>query len=56
MADQWLLSLATDLRARAEEIASRAETFHDADARQTMHNIAADYERLADRLQQRASS
>jgi hypothetical protein len=55
MRDPQLLLLAEDLRARAEEILARAETFHNADARQTLHKIAADYERMADRLQERAA-
>jgi hypothetical protein len=54
MPDQWLLSLAMDLRARAEEIAARAETFHDSDARQKLRRIAATYEKLAERLEERA--
>jgi hypothetical protein len=54
MPDQWLLSLITELRARAEEILARADTFHDAEARQTMHRIAASYEKLAARLEQTA--
>jgi hypothetical protein len=52
--DQQLLSLAMELRARAQEIAARAETFHDADVRQTMHGIASSYEKLAERLERRA--
>jgi len=43
-----------ELRARAQEIAARAETFHDADVRQTMHGIASSYEKLAERLERRA--
>jgi hypothetical protein len=45
-----------ELRARAEEMSARAETFHDADVRQKMHEIAAGYEELAQRLEQHASS
>ena len=56
MPDQWLLSLAMDLRARAEEIAARAETFQDADARQKMREIAETYVKLAQRLERRARS
>ena len=41
-----------DLRAGAEEILARAETFHNAVARQTLHKIAANYERMADRLEE----
>jgi hypothetical protein len=47
-----LLSLARDFRARAEEISARAETFHNADARQKMREIAATYVKLAERLEQ----
>jgi hypothetical protein len=54
--DQELLSLAMELRARAEEMLARAETFHDADVRQKMRGIAAGYENLAQRLEQYASN
>ena len=53
MSDPKLLSLARDLRTRAEEISARAETFHDAHARQKIRKIAAIYVRLAERLEQR---
>jgi hypothetical protein len=43
-----------ELRARADEMSARAETFHDADIRQKMHGIAAGYENLAQRLEQHA--
>ncbi len=56
MSDQWLLSLAMELRARAEEISARAETFHDADVREKMRGIAAGCQKLAQRLEQHASS
>ena len=56
VSDQWLLSLAMELRARAEEMSARAETFHDADVRQKMRGIAAGYENMAQRLEQYASS
>ena len=52
--DQELLSLAMELRARAEEMSGRAETFHDADIRQKLRGIAAGYEKLARRLEQHA--
>jgi hypothetical protein len=48
-----LLLLARDLQARAEEILTRAETMNDADARQKMREIAANYEKLAQRIEQR---
>jgi len=49
-----LLSLARDLRARAREVLAKAETMKDADARQKMHEVAAGYERLAERLEKAA--
>lgn len=49
--DQVLLSVARDLRERAEEVLARAETFHDANAREMMHRIAWSYEMLARRLE-----
>jgi hypothetical protein len=41
-------------RARAEEVLAQAETMRDADARQTMREIAARYEGLAQRVEQQA--
>jgi hypothetical protein len=52
--DQVLLSLAMELRARAEEMSARAEIFHDADIRQKLRGIATSYEELAQRLEQHA--
>jgi hypothetical protein len=46
-----LLSLARDLRARAEEVLAQAEAMKDADARRKMREIAANYEKLARRLE-----
>jgi hypothetical protein len=54
MPDPQLLSLAMDMRARAKEVLARAETFHDADAQRKLRKTAADYEKLADRLEQAA--
>jgi hypothetical protein len=54
MADPWPLLLVRDLRARAEEIFTRAETFHNPEARQRLRTIAATYEKLAERLEGRA--
>ena len=54
MPDHWLLSLVIDLRARAEEISTRADTFHHEDARQKMRSIAETYEKLAERLERHA--
>jgi hypothetical protein len=52
MVDVNLLSLARDLRARAQEILARAETMYDADAEQTMRQVAARHEKLAQRVEQ----
>jgi hypothetical protein len=54
MPDDHLQSLARDLRVRAEEILTRAETMNAADARQKMREIAASYEKLAQRIEQRS--
>jgi len=56
VSDQLLLSLAMELRARAEELSARAKTFHDVDVRQKMRGIAAGCEKLAQRLERQASS
>jgi len=45
------VSVAKDLRERAEEVLAQAETYHDAGARKMMHRIAWDYEKLARRLE-----
>jgi hypothetical protein len=47
-----LLSLARNLRARAKEVLAKAETMKDADARRQMHEVAAGYNRLAQRLEE----
>jgi hypothetical protein len=54
MSDHRVLLQAMDLRARAEEIRTRAETFHGADLRKEMREIAARYIRLAERLERHA--
>jgi hypothetical protein len=41
-------------RARAQEVLAQAETIRDADARQTMREIAEKYERLAQQVEQQA--
>ncbi|HKD29466.1 MAG TPA: hypothetical protein VKC66_26600 [Xanthobacteraceae bacterium] len=51
-----LLVLATEMRARAEGVLARAETFLDEHARDTMRGIAASYLKLAQRLEQEASA
>jgi hypothetical protein len=54
MPDLKLLALARDARERAEEISTQAETFHNAETREGMRRIAADYVKLAERLEQAA--
>ena len=39
-----------EFRNRAEELRMIAETMHDKEARTTMQRIAADYDKMADRL------
>src|SRR5215467_8407474 len=51
--DPELLLLVSRWRARAQEILAQAETMRDAEARQTMREIAARYEKLALRVEQR---
>jgi hypothetical protein len=51
--DPELLLLVSRSRARAQEILAQAETMRDAEAQQTMREIAARYERLALRVEQR---
>jgi hypothetical protein len=52
--DPELLLLVSRWRARAQEVLAQAETMHDAGARQTMQEIAAKYERLAQQIEQQA--
>jgi hypothetical protein len=54
MPDPQLLLMAKDMRARAEELLARANTFNDAGAREGIRRIAAGYQKLADRLERRA--
>jgi CheY-like chemotaxis protein len=42
---------ASELRARAEQVLARAEIMHDAEALQVMRDVAASYEKLAQRLE-----
>jgi hypothetical protein len=56
MVDVNLLSLARELRARAQEILARAETTYDTDAEQTMREVAARHEELAQRVEQGSSA
>jgi len=53
MLDTELRSLVQGFRARAEEILLRAETMHDVDVCLKLREIAAGYERLARRIEQR---
>lgn len=52
MADVSLLSLARDLRARAQEILAKAETMYDTEAGEAMREVAARHEKLAQRVEQ----
>jgi hypothetical protein len=52
--DQKLLSLATALRLRAEEVLAHAEDMKHAATRRRMRGVAATYERLAQGLEQHA--
>jgi hypothetical protein len=46
MPDQKLLSMATALRLRAEEVLTHAEAMQNADTQKKMRGVAATYERL----------
>ncbi len=52
--DSELLALASGWRARAEELLLQAETMNDADARLRIRGIAAGYQRMAERAEQRS--
>lgn len=52
MPDAKLLSLASDLRARANELSARAETMYEVDAEQRMRAVAACHEKLAQQVEQ----
>ena len=54
MPDAKLMLFARNLRARAQEVLAQAEIMQDADVQQTMREIAASYERLAQRLEKEA--
>jgi hypothetical protein len=54
MPDKKLRLLASEARERAEEALTLAETFRDAEARRIMREVAENYEKLAERLEQRA--
>jgi hypothetical protein len=55
MWEERLLTLAREARGRAEEVLTRAETFHYARAKQKMPEITAEYGKLADRLERAAA-
>jgi hypothetical protein len=55
MWEERLLTLAREARERAEEVLTRAETFHYARAKQKMPEITAEYGKLADRLERAAT-
>jgi hypothetical protein len=54
MPDREVLLQARDLRARAEEIRTQAETFRNADIREKLREVAVRYDQLAKRLEERA--
>jgi CheY-like chemotaxis protein len=56
MPSSKLLLHAAELRARAEEILVQAATFQDADAQRKMFEVAATYEKLAQRIEQGAAN
>ena len=53
MADMQLLLFASELRTRAKEILVRAASTDDPEAQGAMHVVAAGYEKLARRVEQR---
>jgi hypothetical protein len=53
MSDMQFLLLASELRTRAEEILVRAATTNDQEVREVMRVVAAGYEKLARRAEQR---
>ena len=54
MPDMQLVLFANELRTRAREILVRAESTEDLEAQETMRVVAADYQKLARRAEQRA--
>jgi hypothetical protein len=54
MPDEYLLLHVANLQARAQELLLRAETMRDADARLRIREIAAGYDKLAQRIEQRS--
>jgi hypothetical protein len=56
MPNQRFLDLASEAQKRAEQILTKAETFRDGQAKQGTREIAAEYEKLAARLEQAAET
>jgi hypothetical protein len=56
MPDLKLLAVAQELRNRAEEARTRAETFRDPDTKRLMRQVAATYEEVARRLEREANA
>jgi hypothetical protein len=54
MRDEKLMLFARNLRARAQEVLAQAEIMEDAEAQETMREIASRYEQLAQRLEKEA--
>lgn len=54
-ADPELLMLVNRWRGRVQEILVRAQAMRDAEARHTMREVGARYERLAQRVERRAA-
>src|SRR5258707_385599 len=53
--DPEIRVLVSSWRARAQELLSKAETMQDAEAQQTMREIAAKYETLAQQVEQQTA-
>ncbi len=56
MPEAKLLLLARNLRARAQEVLAQAEIMKNAEAQQSMRDIVASYERLAQRLEEKSDA
>ncbi len=55
MPDPKLLAIAQELRDRAEEARTKAESFRDPDTKRLMRQVAATYEEVARRLEKEAT-
>ena len=51
-----ILAFANEMRARAEEVLARSESFQDEYAKKVMRDIAANYVKLAQRLEKEAGA